>query len=120
MSKVFVVNRGAHDYSDAEHFGELVFCTEGLVDAYDVAEMYRIFIDRFKSSDPEDFILMTSLNIICSIACATFGRKHGQLNLLLFKNGAYIERHVQLDNLLTRTRNQDASTQDDSATPCNS
>ena len=102
MSKVYIVNKGAHSYVDAERFGELVFCTEGMIDAYDTGEMYRIFAGHFNDSSPEDYILMTSLNILCSVACATFGRKHGRLNLLLFKNGAYIERHIELDNLLPK------------------
>jgi len=114
VSKVYIVNKGAHNYEDAQRFGELVFCTEGLVDAYDTSEMYRLFAQQFEAADESDFILMTSLNILCSVACATFGRKFGKLNLLLFKNGAYIERHVELDNLI-RKQNEPTEASQDSA-----
>lgn len=100
--KVYIVNRSGHDHSDAERFGELVYLTEGKMDRYNTNQMYRIFAEAFRDSEPDDYILPTSLNILCSTACAVFARKHGTLNLLLFKNGKYIERNLQLDSLLNK------------------
>ena len=101
MKKVYIVNKGGHNYSPATEFGELVFCTEGLLDPFNVASMYRILSDSMKDSKPGDYILLTSLTVLCSVACAVFARKHGRLNLLLFRNGRYVERQLEIDSLLS-------------------
>ena len=107
MRKVYIVNRGCHDHSDAERFGELVFLSEGSINRFAVARIYREFIDAMSESGPEDYILITGLSVMSSIACAIFSRKHGQVNLLLFKatrnpqeKGCYIERVLMIDELL--------------------
>ena len=107
MNKVFVVNRGCHDHSDAERFGELVYLSEGSINRYATGKMYREFIEPLKKSGPEDYILTTGLTIMSVIACSIFARMHGRLNLLLFKSlrkpdeeSYYVERTVVLDELL--------------------
>ena len=94
MNKVYIINRGGHDYSRAEQFGELVVCSEGLIPKYSTSQMLRLFQDSMKDSTKSDMILLTSLSTMCSIACAYFAHKHGCLNLLIFKDGKYIERKV--------------------------
>lgn len=98
MSKVFVLNKGPHDYSDAEFYGELVFCTEGSLDRDDTAQMYRVLTPYMNSSGPEDFILLTSLASLCAVASAMFAAKHGRLNLLIYNGDGYIERTLHLDD----------------------
>jgi len=107
MRKVFVVNRGCHDHSDAERFGELVFLSEGAINRYAVANMYREFVQQLRNSQEEDFLLITGLSVMSSLACSIFARMHGRINLLLYKasrtpdvEGHYIERTVMLDELL--------------------
>lgn len=90
--KVFVTNKSAHDYSDAERFGELLYITDGHVDRFNTSHMARVIKKALENSSPEDYIIITSLTIICSICCSLFVHKHGTLNLLLYKNGKYIER----------------------------
>ena len=97
MQKVFIMNKGAHDYSDALRYGEISFCTDGLVAKYNTSQMVRIFNDAFKDSDAEDYILMTSLTTLCSIACSVFATKHRRLNLLIFKDERYVLRKVVFD-----------------------
>jgi len=41
---------------------------------------------------PDDYILLTSLTSLCSIACSLFAHKFGRLNLLIFEEGEYLER----------------------------
>lgn len=94
MPIVYIVNRGGHNYSDAERFGELVFCTEGTIDKLDTAQMYRQLNEALADSIPEDYILLTSLTSLCSIACAIFAHKHGSLNLLIHTSDGYISRHM--------------------------
>jgi len=107
MPNVYIVNRGCHDHTDAERFGKLVYLSEGAVNRYAVATIYRGFIDAMKNSGPDDYILITGLSVMSSIACAIFARKHGRVNLLLFRatrdpqqKGHYVERIIMIDELL--------------------
>ena len=52
--KVYVVNKGGHDFSSAESYGELVYLSEGSLNRYAVTNMYRQFSDILKESDSED------------------------------------------------------------------
>ena len=83
MPKVYILNRAAHDFSDAERFGELVYCTEGSLDKTDLQQMYRELSYALRDSEACDYILLTSLTSLCSIACAIFATTHGGLNLLI-------------------------------------
>jgi len=107
MKKVFVVNRGCHDHSDAERFGELVFLSEGAINRYAVSNMYREFVKHLWDSNEDDFLLITGLSVMSSLACSIFARMHGRINLLLYKasrtpevDGHYVERTVMIDELL--------------------
>ena len=93
MAKVFIVNKSNHDFSAAEQYGEPVFLSEGPMNRYSTNNMMRVFGERMKDSDEHDYIVPCSLNVMNSIACAIFAYKHGKLNLLLFKEGSYIERN---------------------------
>jgi len=107
MANVYVVNRGCHDHTDAERFGKIVYLSEGAVNRYAVASMYRDFVDVMKDSTSSDFVLLTGLSVMSSVACSIFARKHGRLNLLLYKatresgkSGYYIDRTIMVDELL--------------------
>lgn len=93
-AKVYIVNRSAHDFSPAEPFGEAIFLSEGPMNRYSVNNMVRQFTEIMKGSSQEDYIVPCSLNVMNSIASAIFAHKHGRLNLLLFKQGTYIERNI--------------------------
>ena len=97
MAKVLVLNKGPHDYSDAEFFGDLVFCTEGSLKRDDIAQMYRELSPFIEQSAADDCILLTSLTSLCSVACAMFAARHGRLNLLIYDNGTYINKSIILD-----------------------
>jgi len=94
MAKVFVVNKSAHDFSPAERYGEIIFLSEGAMNRYATNHMHRKFTEIMKNSNEHDYIVPCSLNVMNSIACAIFARIHGRLNLLLFKEGDYIERNL--------------------------
>lgn len=93
MKKVYIVNKSTHDFSAARNYGELVFLSEGPMNRYSTNNMMRVFADVMRDSKSTDFIVPCSLNVMNSIACAIFARKHGTLNLLLFRGGGYIERN---------------------------
>lgn len=93
MIKVYIVNKSNHDFGPASKYGEVIFLSEGPMNRYATNNMLRQFQDGMKDSAKEDYIVPCSLNVMNSIACAIFAHKHGCLNLLLFKDGTYIERN---------------------------
>lgn len=97
MPRVYVLNRGPHDYSDAELYGDLVYCTEGSLDRDDTSQMYRELLVFILESDPEDYILLTSLSSLCAVACAMFAARHHRLNLLIYKGDGYISKILHFD-----------------------
>ena len=96
MTRVFIVNKSAHDFSAADYYGDPTFLSEGSMNRYATNNMHRVFSKILENSSKDDYIVPCSLNVMNSIACAIFARKHGCLNLLLFKNGRYIERNLVL------------------------
>lgn len=109
MRKVYIVNKGCHDHSDAQRFGELVYLSEGAINRYATSSMYREFMPKLLESSIEDFILPTGLTIMSNIACSMFTLIHGRLNMLIYKSsrrggpGRYVERTILLDEMLIYT-----------------
>jgi hypothetical protein len=91
--RVYIVNKSSHDFSPAEKYGEVKFLSEGSMNRYATNSMIRQFEEVMNLSESNDYIVPCSLNVMNSIACAVFAHKHGRLNLLLFKDGVYIERN---------------------------
>ena len=117
-TKVYIVNKGGHDHSDAERFGELVYLSIGSINRYATSSIYRKFSLILKDSTKDDYILPTGLSIMTSIACAIFARIHGRLNLLLYRSSRtketkpyYIERVIMIDGLIENNKEK----QNDSA-----
>jgi hypothetical protein len=99
MPKIYVTNKSGHDFSAAQSFGEIVYLSEGAQNRYAAAKMYRLFADILNDSSSDDYILPTGLTTMCMIAAAIFARIHGRLNLLLYKDGRYVERKLKMDEL---------------------
>lgn len=95
--KVYIVNKSGHDFSDAERFGDLVFMTRGTINRYAVNVIFREFNQYLKDSKPEDFIIVTGMSTMLCVVSAIFAAKHHRLNLLLYKNGRYLERSLIFD-----------------------
>lgn len=92
-TKVYIVNKSTHDFSSAKKYGQLIFMTEGRMNRFATNDMARKFSDAMRNSEKGDYIVPCSLNVMNILAGAIFAQKHGTLNLLLFKNGEYIERN---------------------------
>lgn len=95
MAQVFIVNKSGHDFNAAEKYGDIVFLSEGPMNRYAVNHMHRLFTEKMKDSEETDYIVPCSLNVMNSIASSVFTFKHGTLNLLLFRDGMYIERNLK-------------------------
>jgi hypothetical protein len=98
--KVYVVNRGGHDYSPAEKYGELHFLSEGAKNILAVDTMYRDFSLTLRTSQPDDYILVTGPTIMCCVAISCFAFLHGRINMLIYKGSKYVARSIVLNNLL--------------------
>ncbi len=107
MPKVFITNKGGHNYEKAEKFGELIYVTEGTLNRFATSTLYRAFIDAMKDSHKDDYFLVTSMNVVNAIGSAVFARKHGKLNLLLFREGEYVPREIDIDSLLEIEKEQE-------------
>lgn len=98
---VFITNLGAHDYEPAKKYGELRFLTRGKIRRYSTSTIYREFIEGMADADATDHLLVSSLSILNSIASAILSRRFGIINFLLYSDGRYISRSVNIDALLT-------------------
>ena len=97
--RVYIPNRGSHDFTDALKFGELIFITEGVVNKFALDSFFRTCIESMKGAEAEDYLMITSLNSLCSIATGILARRFGIVNFLLFRGGKYVERRVDFDSL---------------------
>lgn len=117
--KVFIVNKSYHDYAEAEKFGDLIFMSEGSINRYSASKIFRLFEPFVKESKKTDYILLTSMTIMCSIVCGMFGAKHGRLNLLLHKPATilsgtadapgYAEKETYLERIIVFERKEEKS-----------
>lgn len=92
--KVFIPNLSNHNFIDAKRYGQLVFITKGEQAKYSVNSMARCWAAAMEDSKPTDYILLTSLNILCCIGCGMFAAKHKKLNILLWRRDRYIVREI--------------------------
>lgn len=98
--KVFVANRSAHDYSAAQRYGDLVFVTTGPQKRFAANNHARVWMAALKNSKPTDYIILSSMNIICGIGCGIFAAMHGKLNILMYRNRKYVQRELDIADLL--------------------
>lgn len=94
MPKVFIANKGSHDYKAAKKFGELVFLSEGELNKFAIGHLFRVFSDGLRDATEEDFFLPTSLPILSSLATGILVQKFGVVKYLLFRAGVYVVRTV--------------------------
>ena len=85
MNKVFIPNKSAHDYSDAERFGTLITMSHGAIDKFNLTEMHRRFSAAMVGSTEDDFIVQSGPTIMLAVASALFASKHHRLNLLVWR-----------------------------------
>ena len=95
MSNVYIINRGCHDYSLAEKYGSLVYLTDESFNRFSTGHMYRKFKEGLRESDHSDYILISGLTIMSSIACSMFALKHKRLNLLLHSSSGGEEKYIK-------------------------
>jgi hypothetical protein len=102
MPKVYITNRSGHDFSSATTFGELVFLSEGKTDPYQMSKIYREFVDVLKDSHEDDYLMITGLPVMNSIAAAIMAYKHGRVNWLQYhaQSNTYKPRTIVISELI--------------------
>lgn len=98
--RVYVLNKGRHNYKDATRFGEIVFLSKGIMDKNDFGFTARLGEEMVEDSYPDDYIMVTGLCSHLSILTASFAAKHGCLNLLIHdpKRGTYREKNFDFQD----------------------
>lgn len=96
MRRVFVLNEGSHDYSEAEAFGELVFCTRGLLPKHDINRLFLELEEVLGDAQRTDLIMLSSLSSLCSVASAIMAANHGEVHFLVYHDGKYHEKVLML------------------------
>ena len=100
---VFVPNKGFHDFTAAEKFGELIFLSSDPsgISQFHTSRMARLFKPYIEASTKDDYILVTSLTVMVSVLSGMFAFKHGRLNLLLYrpKKDDYEVRRIVFSNV---------------------
>ena len=94
MTKVYIVNKSAHNFEPAKKWGELIALSEGSINPLSPNSMHRTFSEVMADSTKDDYILLSGLSIMSVVAATIFATKHQKLNLLIFLNGEYYERNL--------------------------
>jgi hypothetical protein len=109
MAKVFITNRGYHDYSDAERFGDIIFMSNNPsgMNQLQTGSMVRVFKPYIDTSSPEDYLVVGSFTVMMLVAASLFAKKHGRLNLLIYNSqrNKYDVRRVMLNLKEEETEN---------------
>lgn len=79
--------------------------------------MYRAFAEKLKYSEADDYLVLTALTSMNTIAAAILGYMHGKLNILLFddRSKKYTVRRISLGELLKEETKVAADTKDTDA-----
>lgn len=98
MKKVYIVNDGGHDYEKAERFGDITFCVRKGISRWDISRMYIEIHAALQDAEPTDYLLISSLTSMFSVAVAIMAYRFGEVHFLIYKDGDYIERDLILYN----------------------
>lgn len=100
MPKILAVNLSDKDYSSAKRFAEdISYCTRGVLDFRNLPSYSQKLESYISLTEPDDFLLFSGPQIVCSIAFHIWMTLHGKCNVLLWEGHQY--------NLYTVTDNFD-------------
>lgn len=103
MPKVFITNYNPeYDYSAAEELGETVIMTSGHIPEYKLGAVHKIFESYAKTSQPEDYLLLSGSNIVTGIAVHAWADLAPTVALLQHsrakdKDGNYRTAYIKYD-----------------------
>jgi len=96
MSKVYIVNKSGHDFSQAEVYGELIILTQGTVNVFATDRLRDELRNKLKDSQEGDYLLLSGSGVLCALATLIMIELHGKVKWLLynFKSHEYVVREV--------------------------
>ena len=94
--KVYILTKGAHDYSDAERFGTLVFLNIPTFVRWDIQRLYLELQEGLKDAKEDDLFLVSHLTSHCCVATAILTEWFGRVNFLIFRKDKYEENKLIL------------------------
>lgn len=92
--KVYIVSDGGKDYSAAEEFGELVFCSDGQFKRTDVASMNRQLSETLLDAHEDDLLMVAGLAQVVAVAAAILSAQFGRVNFLIYDGSRYVQRDL--------------------------
>jgi len=81
---VWVVNYAGHDYSRATEYGPLDFLTSGYVSMGNLERLFFIIAESVNKTKADDYLLLSGLLILNTIAAMAWLRKHKAVRFLLW------------------------------------
>jgi len=98
--KIYIPNQGAHDFSKATQYGDLVYLSSGRIAINSLGAIYRTFLPIIEKSSPQDYILICGPTTMNCLLCSLFSIKHNRLNLLIWSIGKDGEGSYKKRNLV--------------------
>lgn len=92
--RIFIPNKGCHDYSAAESYGDLTYISRGLLEKTELGLFSRLVDKALETSKPSDYVLPSSFSVASCLLASAFARKHGKVNYLIYLRGRYVERTI--------------------------
>lgn len=94
--KVFIVSDGGKDYTAAEQFGQIVFCTDAQFKRTDIASMSRQLTETLIDAKPDDLLMVAGLPQLLMVASAIITEQCGRVNFLIYDGSQYVQRDLVL------------------------
>ena len=99
MPKVYVVEKGAHDYTRAEDYGQIVymFDKEHTANVFAPDKLVREIKEKLLDSTPDDFLVLSGSMLPAALVFFEWLDRHGSCGILLysFKNANYELRTIR-------------------------
>lgn len=86
--RVYMTNRGPHDYSEAEEYGEVVVLTEGVINLLNIERLQREITDKLRDFRDRDILLVNGHAIINTIGVAYLLRMRSVINIMYHVPGS--------------------------------
>lgn len=93
-SRVFVANYAAHDYEDAERYGEIKYITKGFVSFQGLDRLKFQIGQGIMDATADDWLVLSGTNIINVLAALLWFQKHGCCKILNYDKSSRTYREI--------------------------
>lgn len=99
---IYVLNKGYHNYSEADKFGSSIYVTEGPVPVFKQDKLVHMLKETFECfNQTDDYVLLSGPVILSVLSIAMLLKRFEFVNILLFdaKRQSYVVRQIKSENL---------------------